>query len=302
MTLVIGSLQLGFLYGILALGIYVTFRILNIPDLTAEGSFTLGLAVSAVCTLAGHPVAGIVAAAVAGALAGCVTGVLQTKMGIHAVLAGILTMCGLYTINLIVMGSSPNISLINVPTIFKAAESLGLSKEAARLVIAIAAAAVCLVLLILFFRTHLGLCIRATGDNEAMVSASSINVDAMKITALAFSNALVAVSGGLIAQYQGFADVNSGSGMLVVGLASVIIGEVIVGKRGLEIGFFSSIFGSIIYRYIIAAATKSQIFPAYALKLVSACIVAAALALPAIRYQMGLSKMKRTRERDMYEQ
>lgn len=298
MTLVIGSLQLGFLYGILALGIYVTFRILNIPDLTAEGSFTLGLAASAVCTLAGHPVAGIVAAAVAGALAGCVTGVLQTKMGIHAVLAGILTMCGLYTINLIVMGSSPNISLINVPTIFKAAESLGLSKEAARLVIAIAAA-VCLVLLILFFRTHLGLCIRATGDNEAMVSASSINVDAMKITALAFSNALVAVSGGLIAQYQGFADVNSGSGMLVVGLASVIIGEVIVGKRGLEIGFFSSIFGSIIYRYIIAAATKSQIFPAYALKLVSACIVAAALALPAIRYQMGLSKMKRTREKDM---
>jgi len=291
MTLVIGSLQLGFLYGILALGIYVTFRILNIPDLTAEGSFTLGLAASAVCTLAGHPVAG--------ALAGCVTGVLQTKMGIHAVLAGILTMCGLYTINLIVMGSSPNISLINVPTIFKAAESLGLSKEAARLVIAIAAAAVCLVLLILFFRTHLGLCIRATGDNEAMVSASSINVDAMKITALAFSNALVAVSGGLIAQYQGFADVNSGSGMLVVGLASVIIGEVIVGKRGLEIGFFSSIFGSIIYRYIIAAATKSQIFPAYALKLVSACIVAAALALPAIRYQMGLSKMKRTREKDM---
>ena len=235
MTLVIGSLQLGFLYGILALGIYVTFRILNIPDLTAEGSFTLGLAASAVCTLAGHPVAGIVAAAVAGALAGCVTGVLQTKMGIHAVLAGILTMCGLYTINLIVMGSSPNISLINVPTIFKAAESLGLSKEAARLVIAIAAAAVCLVLLILFFRTHLGLCIRATGDNEAMVSASSINVDAMKITALAFSNALVAVSGGLIAQYQGFADVNSGSGMLVVGLASVIIGEVIVGKRGLAI-------------------------------------------------------------------
>ncbi len=301
MTLVIGSLQLGFLYGILALGIYVTFRILNIPDLTAEGSFTLGLAASAVCTLAGHPVAGIVAAAMAGALAGCVTGVLQTKMGIHAVLAGILTMCGLYTINLIVMGSSPNISLINVPTIFKAAESLGLSKEAARLVIAIAAA-VCLVLLILFFRTHLGLCIRATGDNEAMVSASSINVDAMKITALAFSNALVAVSGGLIAQYQGFADVNSGSGMLVVGLASVIIGEVIVGKRGLEIGFFSSIFGSIIYRYIIAAATKSQIFPAYALKLVSACIVAAALALPAIRYQMGLSKMKRTRERDMCEQ
>ncbi len=301
MTLVIGSLQLGFLYGILALGIYVTFRILNIPDLTAEGSFTLGLAASAVCTLAGHPVAGIAAAALAGAAAGIVTGILQTKMGIHAVLAGILTMCGLYTINLIVMGSSPNISLINVATVFKAAEGGGFSKEAAKLFIAIVAAIVSLIILILFFRTHLGLCIRATGDNEAMVSASSINVDAMKITALALSNALVSVSGGLIAQYQGFADVNSGSGMLVVGLASVIIGEVIIGKRGIEIGFVSSIFGSIIYRYIIAAATKSQIFPAYALKLVSACIVAAALALPAIRYQMGLSKMKRNREREMEE-
>ncbi len=301
MTLVIGSLQLGFLYGILALGIYVTFRILNIPDLTAEGSFTLGLAASAVCTLAGHPFAGIAAAAAAGAAAGFITGILQTKMGIHAVLAGILTMCGLYTINLIVMGSSPNISLINVPTVFKAAENIGFSKEAAKLFIAIVAAVIILIILILFFRTHLGLCIRATGDNEAMVSASSINVDAMKITALAFSNALVSVCGGLIAQYQGFADVNSGSGMLVVGLASVIIGEVIIGKRGIEIGFISSIFGSIIYRYIIAAATKSQIFPAYALKLVSACIVAAALALPAIRYQMGLSKMKRTRQREMEE-
>lgn len=301
MTLVIGSLQLGFLYGILALGIYVTFRILNIPDLTAEGSFTLGLAASAVCTLTGHPFAGIVAAAAAGAAAGFITGILQTKMGIHAVLAGILTMCGLYTINLIVMGSSPNISLINVPTVFKAAENIGFSKEAAKLFIAIVAAVIILIILILFFRTHLGLCIRATGDNEAMVSASSINVDAMKITALAFSNALVSVCGGLIAQYQGFADVNSGSGMLVVGLASVIIGEVIIGKRGIEIGFISSIFGSIIYRYIIAAATKSQIFPAYALKLVSACIVAAALALPAIRYQMGLSKMKRTRQREMEE-
>ena len=183
-----------------AVGIFIwntgAWNIRHIPHFKYSGSdgggeFYAGTAASAVCTLAGHPVAGIVAAAVAGALAGCVTGVLQTKMGIHAVLAGILTMCGLYTINLIVMGSSPNISLINVPTIFKAAESLGLSKEAARLVIAIAAAAVCLVLLILFFRTHLGLCIRATGDNEAMVSASSINVDAMKITALTVTMALM---------------------------------------------------------------------------------------------------------------
>ena len=281
MTLVIGSLQLGFLYGILALGIYVTFRILNIPDLTAEGSFTLGLAASAVCTLAGHPVAGIVAAAVAGALAGCVTGVLQTKMGIHAVLAGILTMCGLYTINLIVMGSSPNISLINVPTIFKAAESLGLSKEAARLVIAIAAAAVCLVLLILFFRTHLGLCIRATGDNEAMVSASSINVDAMKITALAFSNALVAVSGGLIAQYQGFADINMGRGAIVIGLAAVIIGEAIFGRifRNFALTLLSVGFGAVIY-YLVLQVVIWLGVDTDLLKMFSAIVVAIFLAIP----------------------
>ncbi len=296
MTLVLGSLQLGFLYGILALGIYIAFRILNIPDLTTEGSFTLGLAVSAMGTLAGHPVAAVLAAALAGAAAGCITGLLQTKLEIHAVLAGILTMSALYTINLMVLGSSSNVSLIGVETLFKAAEeSFGCSKETAKTVISIFSAFVCFGLAALFFRTHLGLCIRATGDNEAMVSASSINVDAMKIVALAFSNALVAVSGGLIAQYQGFADVNSGSGMLVVGLASVIIGEALAGKRGMTVGFLSSMGGSVIYRYIIAAATKSSFFPAYALKLVSACIVALALALPAIHSRMAVRKLKKQR-------
>lgn len=296
MTLIIGSLQLGLLYGILALGIYVAFRILNIPDLTTEGSFTLGLSVSAVVTLTGHPILAIVLAAAAGALSGCVTGLLQTKLGIHAVLAGILTMSALYSVNLLVLGNSSNVSLIGADTLFRQAEGLfGLSREVARTGIAVIAAMLCLALFIIFFRTHLGLCIRATGDNEAMVSASSINVHAMKITALAASNACVAVSGGLIAQYQGFADVNSGSGMLVVGLASVIIGEVFAGKRGFAVGFASSIVGSIVYRYIIAVATRSQIFPAFALKFVSACIVAAALALPAIRYQLALRKMKRSR-------
>lgn len=296
MTLILGSLQLGFLYGILALGIYTAFRILNLPDLTTEGSFTLGLSVSAVCTLAGHPVAGIFAAAIAGAMAGCVTALLQTKLGIHAVLAGILTMSGLYTMNLLILGSSSNLSLIGAATLFKQAEEFfGCSRETAKTAVSVISSLLCLGLVIVFFRTHLGLCIRATGDNEVMVSASSINVDAMKIAALALSNSLVAASGGLIAQYQGFADVNSGTGMLVVGLASVIIGEVLAGKRGLAVGFTSSIFGSIVYRYMIAAATKSQIFPAYALKLVSACIVAAALALPTIRYQLEVGAMKKKR-------
>ena len=304
MVLFLGSLQLGLLYGILAMGVYISFRILNVPDLTTEGSFAFGMAVSAMFAVNGHYGLGIVMSIVAGALAGIVTGVLQTKCKIHPILSGIITMSGLYTVNLAVMKNAVNVSLIGKDEIFgkivAMLETIG--KEPAKCVGALCFALAVCIILIMFFKTHIGLCIRATGDNEAMVSSSSINVDSTKILSLAVSNACVGLSGGLLAQYQGFADVNSGSGMLVVGLASVIIGEVIVGKRGLEIGFFSSIFGSIIYRYIIAAATKSQIFPAYALKLVSACIVAAALALPAIRYQMGLSKMKRTRERDMCEQ
>lgn len=294
MSLLIGSLQLGFLYGIMALGIYITFRILNIPDLTTEGSFTLGLAVSAMMTISGHPWLGILMAALAGAAAGAVTGILQTKLGIHAVLAGILTMSGLYTVNLMILGSRSNLSLIGSDTLFKQIQDLfSVDKDAAYLIIAVLAAVLFAAGLIAFFRTHLGLCIRATGDNEDMVSASSIDVHAMKIIALAVSNACVAVSGGLIAQYQGFADISSGTGMLVVGLASVIIGEVFTGKRSLAVGLCSSVLGSIVYRFIIALAMKSPIFPAYALKLVSAVIVAAALAIPVIRYQYSMRKKKK---------
>ena len=294
MSLLIGSLQLGFLYGIMALGIYITFRILNIPDLTTEGSFTLGLAVSGMMTISGHPWLGILMAALAGAAAGAVTGILQTKLGIHAVLAGILTMSGLYTVNLMILGSRSNLSLIGSDTLFKQIQDLfSVDKDAAYLIIAVLAAVVFAAGLIVLFRTHLGLCIRATGDNEDMVSASSIDVHAMKIIALAVSNACVAVSGGLIAQYQGFADISSGTGMLVVGLASVIIGEVFTGKRSLAVGLCSSVLGSIVYRFIIALAMKSPIFPAYALKLVSAVIVAAALAIPVIRYQYSMRKKKK---------
>lgn len=294
MVLVYGSLQLGFFYGILALGIYITFRIMNIPDLTTEGSFTLGLAVSAIFTLRGYPCLGILMAVVAGALAGVLTGLLHTKLKIPSVLAGILTMGGLYSVNLLVLNSSSNVSLIGSQTVFKQIrEMTGGEKDPVNLVIAILFAVVSVLILSVFFKTHLGLCIRATGDNEAMVRASSIDVDGMKIVALALSNGCVALSGGLIAQYQGFADVSSGVGILVVGLASVIIGEVFIGKRGLTAGFMVSILGSIVYRFIIAGATKTHIFPAYALKLVSACIVAVALALPEIRYQMELSKKKK---------
>ena len=284
MKLLIGSLQLGLLYGILALGIYISFRILSVPDLTTEGSFAFGLSVSAAITAAGHPVLAILAAILAGALAGSVTGLLQTRFRIHPILSGIITMSGLYSINLAVLGGSPNLSLVRAATLFKLIPFL--SKNDAMTALPIVAALLFLALVILFFHTHIGMCIRAVGDNEDMVRASSINVNACKVLSFSVSNALIALSGALIAQYQGYADISSRTGILVVGLASVIIGEALFGRRGVTLGFISAVAGSLIYRYIIALATRYSPLPAYMLKLVSAIIVALALAIPAFRQSM----------------
>ena len=294
MTLLIGSLQLGLLYAVMVLGIYVSFRILNIPDLTTEGSFTLGLAVSCCFTLLGHPLLGIAAGTGAGALAGSFTGFLQTKLDIHPVLAGILTMSGLYSINMMILGGAPNVSLIGKNTVFTmtAAAMPSLHKDLSKLSIAFAAALFSALLLSLFFATRLGLCIRAAGDNEDMVRASSINAECTRMIALALSNGLIALCGALIAQYQSFGDINSGISMLVVGLASVIIGEVFLGRRSLKWGFLSAIVGSVIYRCIIAAATRADWFPAYMLKLSSAFIVLLALALPAIKNHIELHTIR----------
>lgn len=297
MVLITGSLQLGLIYGLLAMGVYISFRILNIPDLTAEGSFTFGLATSAALTVAGHPILGLIAGMLAGALAGTVTGFLQTKMMVHPVLAGILTMSGLYSVNLLIMGESSNLSLIGHDTIFKYAFDIINDKNFAKLVVAFLFALVTFIAMIVFFQMHTGLCIRATGDNEEMVKASSINVHVMKMIAMAVANGLIALSGAVIAQYQGFADINSGVGILVVGLASVIIGEAIFGKKNVIFGFATAIFGSIIYRFIIALAMKTSLFPAYALKLVSAVIVAVALSVPAMKYYRELHKIKAQQKR-----
>ena len=295
MSLFTGSLQLGLIYALLALGIFISFRILNIPDLTADGSFTFGLAVSAAMTAIGKPVEGIFVAMVCGALAGMATGALQTKLSIHPILSGIITMSSLYTINLFVLGSRSNLTLIGNETIFTFfVNVMGMEKELVRTLIPLLFCAGLTALLGWFFKTHLGLCIRATGNNESMVRASSINVDAMKITALAVSNACVALSGAVLAQYQGFADISSGVGIMVVGLASAIIGEVFFGKKSIGIGLISAIFGSLVYRFIIALALRSDFFPAYALKLVSAVIVALALSLPVIKEK--ISKMRTRRE------
>lgn len=300
MTLLLGSLQLGLLYGILAIGVYISFRILNVPDLTTEGSFTFGLATSAMCALSGHFVLGIVLSIFSGALAGCITGFLQTKCKIHPILSGIITMSGLYTINLAVMKNAVNVSLIGKTELFSyVMEKMPqLSRDTVKTTLALVFALIVCIVIIRFFKTHIGLCIRATGDNEAMVSSSSINVDATKIFALAISNACVGLSGGLMAQYQGYADINSSVGILVVGLASVIIGEVIFGRRSVTIGIISAVVGSIVYRYIMALATATHIFPAFALKLVSACIVGIALSIPAVKEAAALSRIKKEAGKD----
>ena len=293
MGLFLGSLQQGLIYALLAMGVYLSFRVLNVPDLTADGSFTFGMAVSAVLTGLGHPLLGLLGALLAGGLAGAVTGFLQTKAKVAPILAGILTMSGLYTVNMAVQGGKPNVSLLGSGTLFSLFDALGLDKNVGRTVVPLLAAGLLLGLLTLFFHTHLGLCIRATGSNEAMLRSSSVDVDAMKLTALAISNGCVALSGGLLAQYQGFADVSSGVGTVVIGLASVIIGEAIFGRRSVGASLLSAAVGAILYRLVIAAALRWSVFPAYALKLVSAVIVALALSIPAIRAALALRRAKR---------
>lgn len=299
MSLVLGALQLGVMYGLLAIGIFISFRILNIPDLTTEGSFGFGLCVSAMITIAGHPYLAVLAGCLAGALAGVITGLLTTKCKIHPILAGILTMTGLYSINLFVMKGSSNVSLINTNTIFSDIRALlpFMSKDVSRLAVIIVFTAVTAVLVAVFFKTRLGLSIRAAGDNETMVRASSINVDRVKVVSLAVSNACVALNGAVLAQYQDYADISTGSGMLIVGLASVIIGEAFFGRRGVTVGIISAVVGSTIYRIIITVITKYLITSSMAsaswLKLISAIIVGIALSIPAIKAAIAKFKMKK---------
>lgn len=300
MTLVLGSIQLGLMYGLLAMGVYISFRVLNTPDLTAEGSFTLGVAVSAMVTLAGAPYLGLLMAFLCGMAAGALTGVLQTKVGIHPILAGILTMSGLYTVNLAIMGASANVTLIGKETLYQRlfTQLAPLGKDGVKLLVAAALALLLFLLLTWFFKTHLGLCIRATGNNEAMVRSSSINASAMKIIGLAVSNGCIALSGAVVAQYQGYADISSGIGILVVGLASVIIGEAFFGRRGVTLGLLSAIVGSLLYRVIVSLALSTNIFPTYFLKLISAVIVGVALSLPTIREALARRRLRREGRRD----
>lgn len=285
-----GSIELGIIYAIMALGVFISFRTLNMPDLTVDGSFVLGAAVSATLTAGGHPFLGLPLAFIAGCGAGSVTALLHTKLKIQPLLAGILTMLALYSVNLRVMQGKANIPLLNKPTIFSTFEAAALS-DYKEIIVSLVILLVIFVLLFLFLKTKLGFVLRATGDNEHMVRALGANTDTLKLIGLALSNGLVAVSGAIIAQYQSFADVGMGTGMVVIGLASVIIGEVLFGVNPLLRRLVAIICGAILYRLVIAFALELGM-PPTDLKLISAVIVAIALSMSAINERLTLFKRR----------
>ena len=281
MDLVIATVSQGLLWALLAIGVYLTFRVLDIADLTVEGSFPLGAATAATLIVAGsHPLVAILAACVTGMLAGVVTGILCTKFKIPALLAGILTMIALYSVNLRIMGKA-NLPLLQHDTIFTI-WNLGMDKTMTTLAIGAVIVLVVALLNYWFFGTELGTAVRATGFNPHMIRANGINTDNMIVLGLLLSNGLVAISGALVAQSNGFADVGMGVGTIVIGLASVIIGEVLFGTRSFKNCLISVILRSIVYRAVIAIVLQMGM-PPNDLKLFTAILVALALSMPLLQ-------------------
>ncbi|HMR49695.1 MAG TPA: ABC transporter permease [Arachnia sp.] len=273
------ALELGLLFAIMALGVYLTYRVLDFPDLTVDGSFTTGASVAAILIVSGVPFQlAIVAAVVAGLLAGVITGLLHVWGNINPLLAGILTQIALYSINLRIMGKA-NLPLLRETTIFTTLREAGL--WATWFSVGIYAVVVCLIGLALywFLGTNYGVALRATGDNELMARSQGINTGSAKIVGLALSNGLVALCGALMAQYNGYSDISMGIGLIVAGLASVIIGQALFGMTSVWQAVVAAILGSVIYRVIIAAALSVGLNP-NDMKLISAVLVVLALVLP----------------------
>ena len=296
-SIVQSALELGFIYALVALALFISFSILNIADLSTDGCFTLGCAVCASVTIAGHPVLALFAAMAAGVCSGYVTAFLQTKMGIQSILAGIIVNTGLYTINIAVMGFASNLNLFNCDSLFTWAKTV-IPGGWYKLVIVAIVVIIIGILVSLFLNTRLGLSIRATGDNPDMVRASSINTGMMITIGLCVANALTALSGGLLAQYQKSCDINLGTGTVTIALASLIIGETLIGKGSMIKRIAGVILGSCLYRFIVAVALRLNV-PAECLKLVSALIVAVAIAFPYLRDKVKFyNKRRATREQN----
>lgn len=286
------ALELGFLYALVAMALFLSYRILDIADLTTDGCFVLGAAVSVTVTAAGHPVLAIFAAMLAGACAGFVTAFLQTKLGVPSILAGIVTNTGLYTINLMAMGWKSNQSLLGGKTVFTMLREIGIGGEWYELLLAAFVTILAGLLLVLFLGTRMGLSIRATGDNPDMVRASSLNPSFTITVGLCLANMLTALSGAIVGQYQKTVDINSGTGIVVIGLACLIIGETLLGRRSVKKGVIAAILGSIVYRFIYAIVFYTKIVPVECLKLLTAIIVALAIAAPSIQKWATFQKRK----------
>jgi putative ABC transport system permease protein len=290
LQIITGAISLGLLWAIMTIGVYITYRILNIADLNVEGSITMGAAIAAKALTGGvNPYLAIILAFFGGMLAGLFTGILHTKLKIPALLSGILTMIALYSVNLRIMGTS-NLSLIRAETVYMPFQAMGLNQNNAAIVVGLICVSILVAILYWFFGTEIGSVIRATGNNPHMVRAQGVNTDLTIVIGLVLSNGLVAVSGGLIAQSQRFADIQMGTGSIVIGLASVIIGEVLFSRNGFLSKLISLVLGAVIYRVIIAFVLKLGM-PANDLKLFTAITVAIALALPIFKeYLQTLKK------------
>ena len=286
------ALELGFLYALVAMALFLSYRILDIADLTTDGCFVLGAAVSVTLAAAGHPILAVPAAMAAGACAGFITAFLQTRLGVPSILAGIVTNTGLYTINLMAMGWKSNASLLGVDTIFTMLRDAGVGWGYHDLLLAAVVTILAGALLYLFLGTRLGLSIRATGDNRDMVRASSVNPTFTITVGLCVANALTALSGAMVGQYQKTVDINSGTGIVVIGLACLIIGETVLGRRTVFKGIIAVMLGSILYRFIYAIVFYTKVVPVDCLKLLTAVIVGLAIAAPRITKWAAFQKRK----------
>ena len=287
------ALELGFQYALVAMALFLSYRVLDIADLTTDGCFILGCAVSVSLTAAGHPFLAIPAAMLAGACAGFVTAFLQTKLGVPSILAGIVTNTGLYTVNLMAMGWKANQSLLRQDTIFTLFRDTGIGGSWNAILLSAGITVLAGVLLVAFLGTRLGLSIRATGDNRDMVRASSINPTFTITIGLCIANALTGLSGAVVGQAQKTADINAGTGVVVIGLACLIIGETIVGRGAMFRGAIAVIVGSILYRFIYAIVLYTKVVPIDCLKLVTAIVVGLAIAAPTLKSWAAFQARKR---------
>jgi putative ABC transport system permease protein len=297
-TLLLGAWTIGLILSLLAIGVFISFRIFSFPDITTEGSLTTGAAITATLLVSEvNPLTATFAGFCGGALAGALTGILHTKFQIHGLLAGILVMTALYSINLHIMGKS-NVPLLSATTLATYAEGMGKgvlggetsfmltgweisTRDAAVLLLSLVVISVVGSLLYFFFRTNLGTAMRATGDNDQMIRALGVNVRNMIIMGLALANGLIALAGALLAQYQGFADAQMGIGMVVWGLASVIIGEALIGTSSVGLTIIATVMGSVLFRLLVAIALRAGLNP-NDLKLITAVFVFFALILPTL--------------------